>query len=75
MFPFDRIKIDRVFTLGLEQRPESLAVIRAVTGMCTSLGIASTAEGVETDMQLGLVDDEHCDEVQGYLFSRPRPRE
>lgn len=74
MFPFDRIKIDRTFTLGLEQRPESLAVIRAVTGMCTSLGIVSTAEGVETDMQLGLLDDEHCDEVQGYLFSRPRPQ-
>jgi diguanylate cyclase (GGDEF)-like protein len=73
MFPFDRIKIDRTFTVGLEQRPASLAVIRAVTGMCTSLGILCTAEGVENDIQLGLLDDENCDEVQGFLFSRPRP--
>ncbi|MDN7179413.1 EAL domain-containing protein [Caballeronia sp. SEWSISQ10-4 2] len=74
MFPFDRIKIDRTFTLGLAQRPKSLAVIRAVTGMCTSLGIVSIAEGVETATQLGLLDDEHCDEVQGYLFSQPGPQ-
>lgn len=74
MFPFDRIKIDRAFTTGIEQRPESLAVIRAVTGMCSSLGIVSTAEGVETAGQLGMLDNEQCDEVQGYLFSRPTPR-
>ncbi|NRO99533.1 EAL domain-containing protein [Paraburkholderia sp. NMBU_R16] len=74
MFPFDRIKIDRAFTTGIEQRPESLAVIRAVTGMCASLGIVSTAEGVETEGQLGMLDSERCDEVQGYLFSRPKPR-
>jgi EAL domain-containing protein (putative c-di-GMP-specific phosphodiesterase class I) len=74
MFPFDRIKIDRTFTRGLEQRPESWAVIRAVTGMCTSLGVVSIAEGVETATQLELLDDEHRDEVQGYLFSQPRPQ-
>lgn len=74
MFPFDRIKIDRAFTNGIDQRPESLAVIRAVTGMCTSLGIVSTAEGVETATQMGLLDAEQCDEVQGFLFSRPKPK-
>lgn len=74
MFPFDRIKIDRAFTSGIDQRPESLAVIRAVTGMCTSLGIVSTAEGVETVTQMRLLDAEQCDEVQGFLFSRPKPK-
>lgn len=67
------LKIDRAFTSGIEQRPESLAVVRAVTDMCNSLGIGSTAEGVETIAQLGLLGIERCDEVQGYLFSEPKP--
>jgi EAL domain-containing protein (putative c-di-GMP-specific phosphodiesterase class I) len=72
MFPFDRIKIDQSFTKGIGQRPESEAIIRAVTGICTSLGIVSTAEGVETNAQLDFLTSARCDEVQGYLFSRPR---
>jgi hypothetical protein len=50
-----------------------MAIIRAVSGLCSSLGIASTAEGVETPEQLRLVTAEECTEVQGYLFSRPIP--
>ncbi len=75
MFPFDRIKIDQAFTKGIGQHPESEAVIRAVTGICTSLGIVSTAEGVETNAQLDFLSRAGCDEVQGYLFSRPRPEQ
>jgi len=75
MFPFDRIKIDQSFTRGIGQRPEAEAVIRAAMGICTSLGIASTAEGVETDAQLDFLSRAGCDEVQGYLFSRPRPEQ
>jgi diguanylate cyclase (GGDEF)-like protein len=75
MFPFDRIKIDQSFTKGIGERPEAVAIIRAVTGICTSLGIVSTAEGVETRAQLDFLSDAGCDEAQGYLFSRPRPEQ
>jgi len=51
----------------------SIAIIRAVTGLGASLGITTTAEGVETEEQLALLRSENCGEVQGYLFSRPRP--
>jgi len=46
-----------------------------VTGLCTSLGIVSTAEGVETMAQLDFLSRAGCDEAQGYLFSRPRPEQ
>ena len=51
----------------------SIAIIRAVTGMCDSMGVAATAEGVETEQQLAMLNAERCTEVQGYLVSRPRP--
>jgi diguanylate cyclase (GGDEF)-like protein len=70
-FPFDRIKIDQTFVRELGARADSLAIIRAVAGMCGSLGIATTAEGVETDDQLLIA--EKCDSVQGFLFGRPVP--
>jgi EAL domain-containing protein (putative c-di-GMP-specific phosphodiesterase class I) len=72
-FPFDKIKIDRSFVKELEQRPDCVAIIRAVAGLGISLGIATTAEGVETREQLERVRAEGCTEVQGYLFSPPRP--
>ena len=50
-----------------------MAIVRAVTGLGKSLGIATTAEGVETSEQLSLLRAEGCTEVQGYLFSPPRP--
>jgi len=72
-FPFDRIKIDRSFVRDLSRRPDSIAIVRAVTALCASLGMATTAEGVETDEQLAILRAERCDEVQGFLFSQPRP--
>ncbi|NBZ86445.1 putative bifunctional diguanylate cyclase/phosphodiesterase [Stagnihabitans tardus] len=72
-FPFDKVKIDRSFVAGLGQSQQSEAIVRAVTGMCVSLGITSTAEGVETPEQLLAVEKEGCTEVQGFLFSRPIP--
>ena len=74
-FPFDRVKIDRSFITGLGEHADSLAIIRAVTGLCSSLGIRTTAEGVETQGQLNLLRRERCDHVQGYLFSKPVPLE
>jgi EAL domain-containing protein (putative c-di-GMP-specific phosphodiesterase class I) len=72
-FPFDKIKIDQSFVRALSNRSESHAIIRAVAGLGLSLGISTTAEGVETEDQLKQLKAEGCTEVQGYLFSRPRP--
>jgi EAL domain-containing protein (putative c-di-GMP-specific phosphodiesterase class I) len=71
-FPFDKIKIDRSFVNELD-RPESIAIIRAVTGLGSSLGMKTTAEGVETETQLQTLKKEGCTEVQGYLFSKAVP--
>ncbi len=72
-FPFDKIKIDRSFVSELATREDSVAIIRAVTGLGRSLGIVTTAEGVENDEQLELLRREGCIQAQGYLFSKPRP--
>jgi len=72
-FPFDRIKIDRSFVNELATRDDSMAIVRAVTGLGKSLGISTTAEGVETKEQLALLRSEGCTDAQGYLFSAPRP--
>jgi EAL domain-containing protein (putative c-di-GMP-specific phosphodiesterase class I) len=72
-FPFDKIKIDQSFVRELAERPDCMAIIRAVAGLGTSLGIATTAEGVETEEQLLRLRAEGCTEVQGFLFSAPRP--
>ncbi|MGO4714600.1 putative bifunctional diguanylate cyclase/phosphodiesterase [Bradyrhizobium sp. 2TAF24] len=72
-FPFDKIKIDRSFVQDIGEREDSMAIVRAVTGLGRSLGITTTAEGVETCTQLNLLRAEGCTEVQGYLFSPPRP--
>jgi EAL domain-containing protein (putative c-di-GMP-specific phosphodiesterase class I) len=71
-FPFDKIKIDRSFIRDIGQ-PTNLAIVRAVTGIAESMAIATTAEGVETEDQFAAVVGARCNEVQGYLFSRPRP--
>ncbi|UPJ52063.1 EAL domain-containing protein [Bradyrhizobium sp. 200] len=72
-FPFDKIKIDRSFVSELATRDDSMAIVRAVTGLGKSLGIVTTAEGVETDAQFDLLRREGCTQAQGYLFSPPRP--
>jgi diguanylate cyclase (GGDEF)-like protein len=72
-FPFDKIKIDRSFVTELATRDDSMAIVRAVTGLGKSLGIVTTAEGVETDEQFDLLRREGCTQAQGYLFSKPRP--
>jgi diguanylate cyclase (GGDEF)-like protein len=71
-FPFDRIKIDQSFIRDLSKDKESLAILRAVVGLGRSLGIATTAEGVETLDQLEVLRAEGCTDAQGYLFNRPQ---
>jgi predicted signal transduction protein with EAL and GGDEF domain len=70
-FPFDKIKIDRSFVQDLSSTSESMAIIRAVTGLAGSLNVTTTAEGVETEKQLELLRAEGCTEAQGYLIGRP----
>jgi predicted signal transduction protein with EAL and GGDEF domain len=72
-FSFDKIKIDRSFIHDLAEKPDSIAIVRAVAGLGSTLGITTTAEGVETQEQLEQLRQEGCTEVQGYLFSQPRP--
>ena len=72
-FPFDKIKIDQSFVKGLGHNADCRAIIRAVTGMCGSLGIIATAEGVETARQLSLLHAENCTEIQGYVVAKPCP--
>ncbi len=72
-FPFDKIKIDSSFIRNISDEESSVAIIRAVTGLSASLGMLTTAEGVETEEQLNRVRAEGCTEVQGFLFSAARP--
>ena len=72
-FPFDKIKIDRSFVNDLAQRPDCVAIVRAISGLGRSLNITTTAEGVETEDQLARMVEYGCTEAQGYLFSRPVP--
>jgi diguanylate cyclase (GGDEF)-like protein len=70
-FPFDKIKIDRSFMRDLKTRSDSLAIVQAVIGLGHSLGMSTTAEGIETTEQLEAVRAHGCNEVQGFLFSPP----
>jgi predicted signal transduction protein with EAL and GGDEF domain len=73
-FHFDKIKIDQIFIRELAQWPNSsLAILRSVVALGTSLGIATTAEGVETKEQLDRVRKEGCTEVQGFYIGMPGP--
>ncbi len=72
-FPFDKIKIDQSFIHDLADGGDSLAIVRAVTGLGSSLGISTIAEGVETAEQLNRLKAEGCTEAQGFLFGAAKP--
>jgi diguanylate cyclase (GGDEF)-like protein len=87
-FPFDKIKIDRSFVSDLDVGPviasgavhktptsaqNAALIVRAIASLGENLGIATTAEGVETAEQLERIRDEGCTEVQGFFISPPRP--
>ncbi len=72
-FPFDKIKLDRLFVADLEASPETIAIIRAVLALGKSLSIPVLAEGIETDGQLRILRREGCDEAQGFLLGYPEP--
>ncbi len=72
-FPFDKIKIDQIFVRDMPQRDDCIAIVRAVSALARVLGIKTVAEGVETQRHLDEVLAAHCDEAQGYYFSRAVP--
>jgi EAL domain-containing protein (putative c-di-GMP-specific phosphodiesterase class I) len=73
MFPFDKIKIDRSFVMALPDNQECVKIIRAMVELAKSLGMDTTAEGIETPAQLAHLEALGCAEGQGFLFSPARP--
>ena len=68
-----RLKIDRSFVHRMHSDPDNRALISAMIKMAHTIGIAVIAEGVEDFSQLLQLQDEHCDQAQGFLLSRPLP--
>ncbi|MCB1850543.1 MAG: EAL domain-containing protein [Gammaproteobacteria bacterium] len=74
-FPLSKVKIDRSFITDFTHAQNDAAIVSAIIAMSHSLGLRVVAEGVETEEQLRFLQDLQCDEIQGYLISRPMPRE
>ncbi|MEW6644953.1 MAG: EAL domain-containing protein [Pseudomonadota bacterium] len=74
-FPFDTLKIDRAFIRDLPENKDDRAIAEAIINLGKALGVKIVAEGVETDSQQTFLRERACDEIQGYLFSRPIPAE
>jgi len=72
-FPLDKLKIDRVFIGGITTNADDAAIVLAILRMAHTLKLEVIAEGVETAAQLSWLRNHDCDQVQGYLFSRPLP--
>jgi EAL domain-containing protein (putative c-di-GMP-specific phosphodiesterase class I) len=72
-FPIDTIKIDRSFVRDLPNDTEDQAIAQAIISMGKALGMTVVAEGVETAEQEAFLRDHACDEMQGYLYSKPLP--
>lgn len=72
-FPLDGIKVDRSFIRNISKDPKNAAITSAMIKMAQQLQISVVAEGVETDEELQFLQGERCDQVQGYLFSKPLP--
>jgi EAL domain-containing protein (putative c-di-GMP-specific phosphodiesterase class I) len=70
-FPIDTLKIDRSFVREIPQNPEDNAIAEAIIGMAKALGLSVVAEGVETTEQENFLRARACEEMQGYLFSKP----
>ncbi|WP_377838421.1 EAL domain-containing protein [Bosea sp. UC22_33] len=73
LFPLDKVKIDRSFVRDMTAHSDSAAIVTAVAALAAELGMATTAEGIETQDQLDAVDRAGCTEAQGYLLGKPQP--
>ena len=72
-FPFDKIKLDRLFMNEIETSESAKAILRAVVALGRSLGIPVLAEGIETEGQLSMLKRKGCTEGQGFYLGRPAP--
>ena len=70
-FPFDKIKVDRSFVAQLGPENKHLVIVQAVVSIARALSMTTTAEGVETNSQLRILEALGCNEFQGYLASKP----
>jgi diguanylate cyclase (GGDEF)-like protein/PAS domain S-box-containing protein len=73
--PVDTLKIDRSFVNGMTDGEQGLVLVSTIINLAHSLRLKVVAEGVETTQQSGLLRSLNCDEMQGYLLSKPMPRE
>jgi diguanylate cyclase (GGDEF)-like protein len=74
-FPVDTLKIDRAFVIEMTESAQGLALVSTIINLAHALKLKVVAEGVETEAQAGLLRGLDCDEMQGYLFSKPVPGE
>jgi EAL domain-containing protein (putative c-di-GMP-specific phosphodiesterase class I) len=72
-FPADTLKIDRSFVSTIAHSERSTAIVHTLVELGSTLNIQTLAEGIETVHQLHILQQEGCDEGQGFLFSRPLP--
>jgi len=73
--PVDTLKIDRSFVIDMTAGPQGLALVSTIIALAHSLKLKVVAEGVETEEQSSLLRLLGCDEMQGFLFSKPLPGE
>jgi EAL domain-containing protein (putative c-di-GMP-specific phosphodiesterase class I) len=74
-FPFDILKIDRCFITNIDKNPKNAVITKSIIEMAHQLDLKVIAEGIETEAELNFLVEHQCDEVQGYIFARPLPKE
>lgn len=74
-FPLDALKIDRSFVRDVPGDQDDVAITKAIIGLAHSLGLKVVAEGVETEAQLDFLRRQRCEQIQGFIYSKPLPAE